>query len=155
MLRDLRKQNEHINEVHCSRERSRASWKIIDKIASCRLHLEKDLFRDQEQHKIKVDIWQCGYRNKASYQKFSLTGSSTINTKVFLINLGLIHFTLLQTGSKSLTNLCGALHCDHVLSLKLPRAKGNPVATARNCLLCECTIMGRGRGILKDSCCTY
>lgn len=32
----------------------------------CRLHPENDFFRDQEQHKIPVDIneWRCGYCKK-------------------------------------------------------------------------------------------
>lgn len=34
---------------------------------SCRLHPDNDLFRDQEQHKIKADVneWQCGYCKKS------------------------------------------------------------------------------------------
>lgn len=33
----------------------------------CRLHPNNDLFRDQEQHKIHLDInhWQCGYCRKS------------------------------------------------------------------------------------------
>lgn len=75
---------EHEKEVHCSRERSRAAWKIIDeylmpfvekeryKISSrCRLHPENDLYRDQEQHKMHVDIneWRCGYCKKTFYEE--------------------------------------------------------------------------------------
>lgn len=37
--------------------------------SSCRLHHENDLYRDQEQHKIHVDIneWRCGYCKKSFY----------------------------------------------------------------------------------------
>nr|POF08227.1 hypothetical protein CFP56_63668 [Quercus suber] len=55
-------------EVHCSRERSRAAQKIIEEYlmpfvekeryqmsVRCRLHSDNDLYRDQEQHKIRVD----------------------------------------------------------------------------------------------------
>ncbi|XP_012834187.1 PREDICTED: uncharacterized protein LOC105955035 [Erythranthe guttata] len=56
-------------EVHCSRERSRAAWKIIEEYlipfmekekyqlsSRCRLHQSNDIFREQEEHKIHVDI---------------------------------------------------------------------------------------------------
>lgn len=35
--------------------------------SKCRLHPDNDLFRDQEQHKIHMDIneWQCGYCKKS------------------------------------------------------------------------------------------
>lgn len=35
--------------------------------SKCRLHPDNDLFRDQEQHKIHVDIneWKCGYCKKS------------------------------------------------------------------------------------------
>ena len=101
MLRNL---NEEHQEVHCSRERSRAAWKIIEEVlrtekhilsiyvedffdielflmqylmpfvekekyqlsSRCRLHPSSDLFRDQEEHKIHVDVneWRCGYCKK-------------------------------------------------------------------------------------------
>ena len=36
---------------------------------ACRLHPDNDMFRDQENHKIHVDIneWQCGYCKKRFY----------------------------------------------------------------------------------------
>ncbi|XXG89001.1 hypothetical protein AAC387_Pa12g1109 [Persea americana] len=67
-------------EVHCSRERSRAAWKIIEEYLkpfveqeqyqiskSCRLHPDNDMFREQEQHKIHHDIneWRCGFCRKS------------------------------------------------------------------------------------------
>lgn len=37
----------------------------------CRLHPDNDLYRDQEQHKIRLDIneWQCGYCKKSFYEE--------------------------------------------------------------------------------------
>ncbi|KAL5544000.1 hypothetical protein UlMin_007784 [Ulmus minor] len=78
--RTLEQDQEHVQEVHCSRERSRAAWKIVDEYlmpfvereryqisTSCRLHPKSDIFRDQEEHKINLDIndWQCGYCKKS------------------------------------------------------------------------------------------
>jgi hypothetical protein len=39
-------------------------------ISRCRLHPDNDLYRDQEQHKIHVDVneWQCGYCRKRFYE---------------------------------------------------------------------------------------
>lgn len=140
--RDFKKEHEHSHEVHCSRERSRAAWEIVDKYLmpfvereryeisrSCRLHPDNDLFRDQEQHKIKVDVneWQCGYCKK-----------SFLSEEFLDRHFDSRHYNLLNfTGSKCLADLCGALHCDHVLSSKSPRAKCNPAAAARNRHLCE------------------
>lgn len=86
MFRTLKQHQENAHEVHCSRERSRAAWKIIEKYlmpfvekekyqisSRCRLHPENDLFRDQERNKIHVDIseWRCGYCRKSfSMEKF-------------------------------------------------------------------------------------
>lgn len=38
---------------------------------SCRLHPNNDLYRDQEEHKLHVDIneWQCGFCNKRFYEE--------------------------------------------------------------------------------------
>lgn len=38
---------------------------------TCRLHPDNDLYRDQEQHKIRIDIyeWQCGYCKKRFYEE--------------------------------------------------------------------------------------
>ena len=37
--------------------------------SKCRLHADNDMFRDQELHKIHVDIneWKCGYCKKSFY----------------------------------------------------------------------------------------
>lgn len=36
---------------------------------TCKLHPDNDLYRDQEEHKIQVDLneWQCGYCKKRFY----------------------------------------------------------------------------------------
>ncbi|KAL4191002.1 hypothetical protein AMTRI_Chr07g78670 [Amborella trichopoda] len=72
-------QYEPNHEVHCSRERSRAAWKIIEEYLmpfveqekyqishKCRLHPSNDMFREQEQHKTQVDVneWRCGFCQK-------------------------------------------------------------------------------------------
>ncbi|KAJ6949347.1 hypothetical protein NC651_003372 [Populus alba x Populus x berolinensis] len=133
---------EHEKEVHCSRERSRAAWKIIDeylmpfvekeryKISSrCRLHPENDLYRDQEQHKMHVDIneWRCGYCKKTFYEE-----------KYLDKHFDNRHYDLLNVShSKCLADVCGALHCDLVLDSVPHKTKCNPAATGRNKHLCE------------------
>ncbi|KAJ4870413.1 C2H2-like zinc finger protein [Raphanus sativus] len=129
-------------EIHCSRERSRAAWQIIQdyltpfverekyKIPStCRLHPDNDLYRDQEQHKVHVDVyeWKCGYCRKS------------FNEEKFLDqHFATRHHNLLNTtGTKCLADLCGALHCDFVLSSKKGKSKCNPAAAAKNRHLCE------------------
>ena len=122
MLRTLKQERGDALEVHCSRERSRAAWKIIEEVLQrkcawsflytfllewivdillcccvlninfqrlvqylmpfvdkeqyqlsrrCRLHPDNDLYRDQEQHKIRVDIneWKCEYCKKSFYEE--------------------------------------------------------------------------------------
>ncbi|MBA0582732.1 hypothetical protein Gorai_024866 [Gossypium raimondii] len=78
--RTLKQESHDTHEVHCSRERSRAAWQIIDDYlmpfveeegyqisTDCRLHPDNDLFRDQERHKIHLDVneWRCGYCKKS------------------------------------------------------------------------------------------
>ncbi|KAL9228417.1 hypothetical protein vseg_004003 [Gypsophila vaccaria] len=140
--RDSEKDGERTHEVHCSRERSRIAWNIIDKYLmpfvereryviprSCRLHPENDLFRDQEEHKIKVDVneWQCGYCKKGFLSEEFL--DKHLDTR---------HVNLLNISSgKCLADLCGALHCDHILNSKASRSKCKPAAATRNRHLCE------------------
>ncbi|XP_015879033.2 uncharacterized protein LOC107415251 [Ziziphus jujuba] len=128
-------------EVHCSRERSRAAWKIIEEYLMpfvdkeryqlsrrCRLHPDNDLYRDQEQHKIRLDIneWQCGYCKKSFYEE-----------KYLDKHFDNRHYNLLNVShSRCLADVCGALHCDHVMDISL-KTKCNPAAAARNHLLCE------------------
>ncbi|KAJ0044890.1 hypothetical protein Pint_05534 [Pistacia integerrima] len=67
--RTVKQVEEDVQDIHCSRESSRAAWKIIEEYlmpfvekecyqiwTRCRLHPDNDLFRDQEQHKFHVDI---------------------------------------------------------------------------------------------------
>ncbi|KAG8501286.1 hypothetical protein CXB51_003379 [Gossypium anomalum] len=136
------KVEEDAHVVRCSRERSRAAWKVIEeyvmpfveqeryKISSgCRLHPDNDLYRDQEQHKHHVDIneWRCGYCRKNFYEE-----------KYLDKHFDNRHFDLLNTShSRCLADLCGALHCDLVMDSSLRKTKCNPAAAARNKHLCE------------------
>ncbi|XP_017216069.1 uncharacterized protein LOC108193766 isoform X1 [Daucus carota subsp. sativus] len=137
-----RHNEENADEVHCSRKRSRAAWKITEEYLMpfverekyqlsqhCRLHPDNDIFRDQEQNKIHVDIneWRCGYCRK-----------SFRSEKYLDQHLGNRHSNLLNTShSKCLADLCGALHCDLVMDTKSRKSKCNPAAAARNKHLCE------------------
>uniref|UniRef100_A0A1D1Y929 Zinc finger C2H2 protein ECU10_0150 n=1 Tax=Anthurium amnicola TaxID=1678845 RepID=A0A1D1Y929_9ARAE len=130
------------HEVHCSRERSRAAWKIIEEYlmpfveeeeyqipSKCRLHPDNDMFGEQEKHKIHVDInaWRCGFCKKS------------FRAEKFLdMHFDNRHYNLLNnTKGRCLADLCGALHCDQVIESKKPKAKCNPAAVARNRHLCE------------------
>ncbi|KAM5571780.1 hypothetical protein ABKV19_012059 [Rosa sericea] len=140
--RTLRQEEEHAREVHCSRERSSAAWKIIEQYlmpfvekeryeisSKCRLHPDNDLFRDQERHKIHLDIneWQCGYCKKG-FRAEKFLDQHFDNRHYNLLNV---------SGSKCLADLCGALHCDAVMNTQSSKKKCNPAATARNHHLCE------------------
>ncbi|KAG5537114.1 hypothetical protein RHGRI_024525 [Rhododendron griersonianum] len=98
---------------------------------NCRLHPENDIFRDQEQHKIPVDIneWRCGYCNKIfEAEKFL---DQHFDSR---------HYDLLNVShSKCLADLCGALHCDLVVdsNSKSSKIKCNTAAAARNHHFCE------------------
>ncbi|GAB4860518.1 hypothetical protein Ancab_035678 [Ancistrocladus abbreviatus] len=140
--RALKQEHEHTHEVHCSRERSRAAWKISDKYLmpfverekyelsrSCRLHPDNDLFRDQEHHKIHVDVneWRCAYCKK-----------SFLSEKYLDKHFDNRHYNLLNfSRSKCFADLCGPLHCDLVMNSKSVRSKCNPAAVAKNRHLCE------------------
>ncbi|XP_022989704.1 uncharacterized protein LOC111486705 isoform X2 [Cucurbita maxima] len=124
-------------EVHCSRDRSRAAWKIIEEYlmpfvdkkkhkicTECRLHPDNDMFRDQEQHKTHLDFndWKCGYCRKRSYEE-----------KYLYQHFDNRHYDLLNVSrSKCMADLCGALHCDHVMDSVSQKSKCNPAAAARN-----------------------
>ncbi|XP_024025015.1 uncharacterized protein LOC21391554 isoform X1 [Morus notabilis] len=140
--RTLKQDEEHVPEVHCSRERSRAAWKIVEEFlmpfveqeryqisTKCRLHPDNDIFRYQEQHKVHVDMneWQCGYCKK-SFRAEKFLDQHFDNRHYNLLNVN---------GSRCIADLCGALHCDHVMNTKLPKTKCNPAAVARNRHLCE------------------
>nr|CAD1820024.1 unnamed protein product [Ananas comosus var. bracteatus] len=129
-------------EVHCSRERSRAAWKIIEEYlmpfvekeqynisTKCRLHPDNDMFREQEQHKIHVDTneWRCDFCKK-SFRAEKFLDQHFDNR----------HYNLLNDGQgRCLADLCGALHCDLVMDSKKTKSKCNPAAAARNRHLCE------------------
>uniref|UniRef100_A0A7N0VG17 C2H2-type domain-containing protein n=1 Tax=Kalanchoe fedtschenkoi TaxID=63787 RepID=A0A7N0VG17_KALFE len=115
-------------EVHCSRERSRAAWKIIEDYlmpfvetekyqlsAKCRIHPDSDVYRDQEQHKIHFDIyeWSCGCCKKSFYAE-----------KYLDQHFDSRHYNLLNVDSESrcLADLCGALHCDQMLNSKAKKS---------------------------------
>ncbi|KAJ8771283.1 hypothetical protein K2173_026460 [Erythroxylum novogranatense] len=135
------REEEQPHEVHCSRERSRAAWKVLDEYlmpfvereryeipTKCRLYPDNDLFRDQERHKIHLDFneWQCGYCKKSFL-------AETYLDKHFDNR----HFNLLNVSDgKCLADICGALHCDFVMDSK-PKTKCNPAAAAKNRHLCE------------------
>ncbi|GAB2257769.1 hypothetical protein Droror1_Dr00013929 [Drosera rotundifolia] len=140
--RTHKKQQTPTHEVHCSRERSRAAWKVIEEYLmpfvvkekyqislKCRLHPDNDMFRDQEQHKVHFDIheWQCGYCKKSFYEE-----------KYLDMHFDNRHYDLLNVnGSRCLADLCGALHCDLVMDIKRTKQKCNPAAATKNRQLCE------------------
>ncbi|XP_057484266.1 uncharacterized protein LOC130770726 isoform X2 [Actinidia eriantha] len=142
--RTLVQEEQHAHEVYCSRERSRAAAKIIEEYlmpfverekyqisSTCRLRPDFDLFRDQEENKIHVDVneWRCGYCKKI------------FRAEKFLDqHFDSRHYNLLNVSDgKCLADLCGALHCDLWLdaNLKFRKTKCNPAAAARNRHLCE------------------
>ncbi|XP_031253437.1 uncharacterized protein LOC116111382 [Pistacia vera] len=140
--RNLKQEAGLAHEVHCSRERSRAAWDIIEEYLmpfveqerfqisnKCRLHQDNDMFRDQEQHKIHVDIneWRCGYCKK-SFRAEKFLDQHFDNRHHNLLNV---------SHSNCLADLCGALHCDFVMNSKSSKTKCNPAAVARNRHLCE------------------
>ncbi|KAM2699498.1 hypothetical protein EV1_038366 [Malus domestica] len=96
---------------------------------NCQLHPDNDLFRDQEEHKIQLDIneWQCGYCKK-SFRAEMFLDQHFDNRHYNLLNV---------SGSKCLADLCGALHCDAVMNTKSSKTKCNPASVARNHHLCE------------------
>ncbi|KAG2710521.1 hypothetical protein I3760_04G031200 [Carya illinoinensis] len=141
-MRTLKLEQGDSHEVHCSRERSQAAWKIIEEYLMpfvekeryqisrrCRLHPDNDLYRDQEQHKIHVDLneWQCGYCRKRFYTE-----------KYLDRHFDNRHYDLLNMShSRCLADVCGALHCDLVMDSMPRKTKCNPAAAARNHHLCE------------------
>ncbi|XP_077250648.1 uncharacterized protein LOC143890027 [Tasmannia lanceolata] len=140
--RTLKQEPTQSHEVHCSRERSRAAWKIIEEYlmpfleeeqyqisSKCRLHADNDMFREQEQHKIHVDVndWHCGYCKK-SFRAEKFLGQHFDNRHSNLLN---------DTQGRCMADLCGALHCDQIIESKLPKRKCNPAAAARNLHFCE------------------
>ncbi|KAI3745605.1 hypothetical protein L6452_08006 [Arctium lappa] len=141
-ISEVQRSEEHTIEVHCSRERSRAAYKVIEEYLipfierenyqmshKCKLHPSNDIFREQEEHKIHVDVneWRCGYCKK-SFRAEKFLDQHFDNRHYNLLNV---------SGSNCLAELCGALHCDHVTNSVVPKTKCNPAAAARNRHLCE------------------
>ncbi|WOL00416.1 hypothetical protein Cni_G09129 [Canna indica] len=129
-------------EVHCSRERSRIAWKIIEDYLmpfveqekyqisnKCKLHHDNDMFREQEQHKIHVETneWRCGFCKK-SFRAEKFLDQHFDNRHYILLN---------DSQGRCLADLCGALHCDQMVESKRTKTKCNPAAAARNHHLCE------------------
>ncbi|KAK3183718.1 hypothetical protein Dsin_031004 [Dipteronia sinensis] len=140
--RTLKQVKEDVHEIHCSRERSRGAWTIIQEylmpfvekeryriLTRCRLHPDNDVYRDQEQHKIHKDTneWRCGYCKKRFYEEKYLDRHFD-NRHHNLLN---------ESHGRCLADLCGALHCDLVLDIVQRKTKCNPAAAARNKHLCE------------------
>ncbi|KAI5664978.1 hypothetical protein M9H77_24301 [Catharanthus roseus] len=140
--RSLKQEDPHVHEVHCSRERSRAAWKVIEEYLmpfvekekyqispQCRLHPSNDLFRDQEEHKIHVDVneWRCGYCKKIFRAE-----------KYLDQHFDNRHYNLLNANNgKCLAEVCGALHCDLMMDSAPRKSKCNPAAATKNRHLCE------------------
>ncbi|KAH9615365.1 hypothetical protein KSS87_007706 [Heliosperma pusillum] len=130
------------DEIHCSRERSRAAWKVVDEYLmpfvekekyqisrKCKLHPDNDMFRDQELHKLHHDVndWKCGYCKKSFYAE-----------KYLDKHFDNRHYNLLNISKGNcLADLCGALHCDLVMDSQSRKTKCNPAAAVKNRHLCE------------------
>ncbi|KAK7373065.1 hypothetical protein VNO80_06461 [Phaseolus coccineus] len=142
LKQDQEQGHEHAQELHCSRERSRAARKVIEEYlipfmerenyqlsTKCRLHPENDIFSDQEEHKIFIDRheWRCGYCKK-SFREEKFLDHHFDNRHYNLLNL---------THGKCLADLCGAMHCDAVMNFRSSRSKCNMAAASRNRHLCE------------------
>ncbi|KAG9141679.1 hypothetical protein Leryth_019296 [Lithospermum erythrorhizon] len=129
-------------EIHCSRERSRLASRAVDEFLmpfverekyqlpiQCRLNPSNNLFGDNEEHKIHVDLneWRCGYCKK------------TFRAERFLDqHFDNRHYNLLNVShGKCMADLCGALHCDLMMEIKAPKTKCNPAAAAKNRHMCE------------------
>ncbi|KAG6524635.1 hypothetical protein ZIOFF_014570 [Zingiber officinale] len=167
------------HEVHCSRERSRIASKIIDQYLmpfveqeqyhlpnKCRLHHDNDIFREQEEHKIHVDIneWRCGFCKKSFRAEkfldlhFDNRHSNLLDDVAPLVFSDLLYVTVTEVVAcflcltlcplcllwvfisiqgRCLADLCGALHCDQMVESKKAKTKCNPAAAARNRHLCE------------------
>ncbi|KAL0425305.1 UNVERIFIED_CONTAM: hypothetical protein Sradi_1065300 [Sesamum radiatum] len=109
----------------------------------CRLHPNNDIFRDQEEHKIHVDIndWQCGYCKKV-FRAEKFLDQHFDNRHYNLLNV---------SHGKCLADLCGALHCDFMMNSQSRKTKCNPAAAARNRHLCE-VVLAVSMQDLADSC---
>lgn len=131
--------------VHCSRERSRTAWFIIDEYllpfverekydlsTACRLHPQNDMFRQQESEKVHLTAnqWQCNYCSKVfRSEKFLDQHFDNRHHEKFNISR-----------DRCMADLCGALHCDYYNALsqsKHKQRKCNQNVADRNKHLCE------------------
>jgi hypothetical protein len=142
VLQGFKDPEDGFHEIHCSRERSRVAWKIIQEYlmpyvekeryqlpSTCRVHRDNDIYREQEEHKLRSDIneWRCGFCKKAFYEE-----------KYLDKHFDSRHYNLLNAShGKCLSDLCGALHCDLVVDTARLKSKCNPAAAAKNRHLCE------------------
>ncbi|CAL5440870.1 unnamed protein product [Camellia sinensis] len=106
----------------------------------CKLHPDNDIFRDQEQHKIHLDVneWRCGYCKKI-FRAEKFLDQHYDNRHYDLLNVVGEQGLPFLSHSKCVADLCGALHCDLVMdsNSKFRKTKCNPAAAARNRHLCE------------------
>lgn len=133
------------NEIHCSRERSRTAWKIIDEYLlpfveqerynlsdACRLHPKNDMFREQELKKEHVTAhqWQCIYCKKV-FRSEKFLDQHFDNRHLDQIN---------NSRERCLADVCGALHCDYYDALnqaKHKKRKCNTPSSDKNLHLCQ------------------
>lgn len=131
--------------IHCSRERSRTAWKIIDEYllpfvererynlsSACRLHPYNDIFREQESKKehLTTNQWQCHHCKKV-FRSEKFLDQHFDNRHSDILNF---------SRDRCLADMCGALHCDYYDGLsqsKPKRRKCNPLTADRKLHLCE------------------
>ncbi|KAI5055557.1 hypothetical protein GOP47_0029078 [Adiantum capillus-veneris] len=138
-------QSTHQHEIHCSRERSRTAWKIIDEYLlpfveqerynlpeDCRLNPKNDMFREQELKKEHVTThqWQCIYCKKM-FRSEKFLDQHLDNRHSDLIN---------YSRERCLADVCGALHCDYhdaLIQSKKKKRHCNTLASDKNLHLCQ------------------
>eukprot|EP00250_Pteridium_aquilinum_P010775 c19621_g1_i3 orf=614-1417(-) len=138
-------QSFHQHEIHCSRERSRTAWKIIDEYLLpfveqerhnlpevCKLHPNNDMFREQESKKdyVATHQWQCGYCKK-SFRLEKFLDQHFDNRHLDHLN---------YSRERCLADNCGALHCDYydaLIQSKHKTRKCNALASDKNLHLCQ------------------
>ncbi|KAL3006949.1 hypothetical protein AAZX31_08G307700 [Glycine max] len=102
------------HQIHCSRERSRTAWKIIQEYLMPFVEKEK-------YHISKRYCKKSFYEEKHLDQHFDNRHSNLLNL----------------SESQCLADVCGALHCDHEMNSGSKKSKCNPAAAAKHKHLCE------------------
>lgn len=138
-------QSVHKHEIHCSRERSRTAWNVIDEYLipfveqeryslsqGCKLHPDNDMFRQQELKKdhITANQWQCTHCKKM-FRTEKFLDQHFDKRHMDQINI---------TADRCLADVCGALHCDYynaMLQSKRKKTKCNTLASDKNLHLCQ------------------